>query len=440
MLIALTGLLVFIAAYRLANGITDPLLQLIAGTKEMARGHLGSALPVKSRDEVGELTQSFNAMATELNDRRRRLLRSLEALRRSRQEILRARNFKETVFENIEAGILTLDAGGRVTSANGPACRILQIAAPHDTPLPQVLEGWPEILHSLPAMPARGGSERWSAYVDTERGGKVVNFRVALLPLGHKAGGRILTVEDITERVTLRQQMARIERLASLGRLSAGIAHEVRNPLTGVSLLLDELHDRLLANPGDQALIRRALQEIERLEGLVTELLDFATLSRTRLEPGNLGEVLTDSLFLAKKQCQRAGVELLTDLEETLPPCRLDADRLKQAFLNLLTNALEAMPGGGTLTVTARAGEEDLRISFRDTGEGIPAERLPLIFEPFYTSKEGGTGLGLSITHNIISEHGGRIEVESRLGAGSVFTLLLPLTTPIGTDKVFGRD
>ncbi|BCR05717.1 hypothetical protein DESUT3_27860 [Desulfuromonas versatilis] len=218
-----------------------------------------------------------------------------------------------------------------------------------------------------------------------------------------------------------------MERLASLGRLSAGIAHEVRNPLTGVSLLLDELHDRLLSQPTDQALIRRALGEIERLEELVGELLNFAAHPQVTLEPGAIGEVLRDTLFLVKKQCQRAGVAVVEEVGENLPGLLLDARKLKQAFLNLFTNALDAMPQGGTLRVSADCLERQLRVIISDSGEGMPAERIPLIFEPFYTSKGEGTGLGLAITHNIVSEHGGRIEVESRLDHGSTFTLLFPL-------------
>lgn len=426
LLISCTGALVFFAAWRLARGITKPLLQLIAGTEQMARGKLETQVAVGSRDEIGELAASFNAMAADLLDRRGRLLRSLEALRRSRQEILRERNFKETVFENIETGILTLDAARRVTSVNGPAARILRLPVPLQRPeLAECLGDWPEIRAALEEAPEKG--ERWSRYVDAEREGKVLNFRLALLPLaGDGRGGRILTVEDLTERVGLRRRMERMERLASLGRLSAGIAHEVRNPLTGVSLLLDELHDRLLSQPADQVLIRRALQEIERLEGLITELLNFASLPQSRLEPGELAGVLRDTFFLVEKQCRRAGVALDLRLEE-VPPFPLDAARLKQAFLNLLTNALEAMPAGGTLTVEAGVREGQARVVFRDTGEGIAPGRVPLIFEPFYTCKEGGTGLGLSITHNIVSEHGGRIEVESRPGEGSAFTLWFPL-------------
>ncbi len=434
LLISVTGLLVFVVAYQLSRSIAEPLLELITGTKEMARGNLSTKVLVTSHDEVGELAASFNAMAGELNSRREKLVRTLDDLRRSRREILRERNFKQTIVENIETGILTLDAGGRVTSANGPAGRILSLpdlSGPQ--PIGELLCHWPEVLKTLEEPVGQQPAGIWSRYVYLERDGKNLTFRLARLPLAYgEEGWHILTVEDLTERVNLRQHMERMERLASLGRLSAGIAHEVRNPLTGVSLLLDELHDRLLGQSGDQALIRRALEEIERLEGLVGELLNFASHPQVHLEPGNAAEILRDTLFLVKKQCQRGGVELRENLAEQLPTILLDSGKLKQAFLNLFTNALEAMPDGGILEVVADSLDGQLRVIIRDTGEGMPPDRIPLIFEPFYTSKGEGTGLGLAITHNIVSEHHGRIEVESRLEQGSSFTLLFPALSPAG--------
>ncbi len=193
----------------------------------------------------------------------------------------------------------------------------------------------------------------------------------------------------------MRHHMARMERLVSLGRLSAGIAHEIRNPLTGLSLLLDELHDRLISSRGDQALIRRALEEIERLEGLVNELLEFASLPKLRLQHDAIGGVLADTLFLVEGQCERPA-STCSGNRSGLPSFPLDRDKFKQALLNLLANAIEAMPEGGILRLVAARGEDQRNpdIAVADTGEGIPAERLPLIFEPFYTSKGEGTGLG----------------------------------------------
>lgn len=430
--IAMTGLLVFVGAFFLAKGIVDPLQQLIEGTKQMAQGNLHTQVVVATHDEVGELTASFNSMATELNLRREKLVKTFEDLRRSRSEILRERNFKETIVENIETGLLTLDSQGRVTSVNGPACRILQLpewAGP--VPVAELLASSPEVL--TPLLETRSGLEahRWSLYVDLERGGKPMTLRLALLPLSYGGEGAcILSVEDLTERVNMRQRMERMERLASLGRLSAGIAHEVRNPLTGISLLLDELHDRMLDKPGDQALIARALGEIERLEELITELLNFASLPKASLRPGQLNTVLQETLFLVKKLCQHSSVELFTDLTPDLPEMPLDSGKIKQAVLNLVTNALAAMPSGGLLTVSSRLEQGEIRVTVRDTGVGIPADRIPLIFEPFYTSKGEGTGLGLSITHTIIADHNGRIEVESTPESGSAFSFWFPIPTP----------
>jgi signal transduction histidine kinase len=208
--------------------------------------------------------------------------------------------------------------------------------------------------------------------------------------------------------------------------MSAGIAHEVRNPLTGVSLLLDELHDRLLGEEGDQQLIRRALGEIERLELLVNEMLRFATMPAPQLVLGRVETIVDESLFLIRKQCQRQKVKLVELIASDLPEVKIDRDRLKQVLLNLYNNALDAMPDGGTLTITVDNTAETINVSVADTGSGIPVEQIPLVFEPFYTSKGQGTGLGLSISYNIIIDHGGEFDVESLPGEGSVFRFTLP--------------
>ncbi|MDO3379258.1 ATP-binding protein [Geoalkalibacter halelectricus] len=430
LLVTLTMVVVFVVAWWLTQGITGPLLRLTEGTRQMARGKLAGAVKVSRQDEVGELTESFNAMARELVHRRRRLIDSLAALRRSRTEIMRERNFKRTILENIETGILTLDENHRVTSLNGAARQILGLGDTDGTlGLLDCLGEWPELEAPLREALPLDTSERWARYVKLERQGRVMTLRLALVPLlaQSETKGRILTVEDLTERVNMREHLERMERLASLGRLSAGIAHEIRNPLTGISIMLDDLHDRMLSNPADQTLIQRALQEMERLEGLVNELLTFATTAKSTLRPGPLAPVLRDILFLVEKQCERTNITLEQRIADNLPVFPLDSAKLKQAFLNLLTNAIAAMPDGGRLGVHAECRADQVQVVIEDSGEGIPEDRLPLIFEPFYTSKGEGTGLGLSITHNIISDHGGRIEVKSQPGQGTQFVLWFPV-------------
>lgn len=432
LVISMTVLLVVVAAYTLSNSIVRPLLSLTEGTREMIRGNLSARVNVVSADEVGVLTQSFNTMVEELNNRRRRLLKTLQALRRSRHEIIRERNFKDTVFENVETGILTFDHKRQVTSLNGPACKILSVDRPEqDCDWQQLLGQWPElgeVLEEWFSVDVTGSKEPFRRYVPLERAGRPLTYRMAIFPLSFRQqAGWLLTIEDLTERVNMRQQIARMDRLASLGRMSAGIAHEVRNPLTGVSLLLDELHDRLLGKEDDQKLIRRALEEIERLELLVNEMLRFSSISAPQLTLGQVESVVRESLFLIRKQCQRQKVELVERVETDLPEVRIDSDRLKQVLLNLYNNALDAMPEGGIMTVSAEMKEEAIVVSVVDTGQGIPAEQIPLVFEPFYTSKGQGTGLGLSISYNIISDHGGELDVKSRPGEETVFRFTLPL-------------
>lgn len=435
LVISLTVVFVVMAAYTLSNSIVRPLLSLTEGTREMIRGNLSTKVDVRSNDEVGVLAGSFNTMVEELDNRRQRLWRTLQALRRSRKEIIRERNFKTTVFENIETGILTFNHQCMVTSVNSPACKILGIERPEvDCDWQQLLVAWPELRNVLGGWFVASDehvTEPFRLYVPIERAGRTLTYRMALFPLSFRQqAGWLLTIEDLTERVNMRQQMARMDRLASLGRMSAGIAHEVRNPLTGVSLLLDELHDRLLGQEVDQQLIRRALEEIERLETLVNELLRFASMPAPQLGKGSIGGVLLDSLFLVRKQCKRSNIRISEQIAEDLPLIRMDADRLKQVFLNLFNNAIDAMPGGGVLAVSAAADDGEMRISIADNGCGIPAEKMPLIFEPFYTSKGQGTGLGLAISYNIISDHGGEIDVESQPGEGTLIRVRLPLEQP----------
>ncbi len=430
LMIGMTGFLVLLVAFELSRGVVGPLQNLIDGTKKMARGRQVAEVAVTTRDEVGELAESFNEMSRELVERRSRLLTSLQALRRSRREILQERNFKEAIFEHVETGILTLDPDGNLTTLNGPAARILGIDPEmRGRPLADILEAWPELHAAFRQGIDRNtaGADSWSQYVEVKRGGKEQTFRIAILSLGGgEASGQLLTVEDVTERVEMRRRMARVDRLASLGRLSASIAHEIRNPLTGVSLMLDELHDRLIGNEDDQRSIVRALGEIERLEGLVNELLHFATQPRSELRRGSVAAVLEDTLYLVDKQCHKAGVAVEAAIDEALPEIPLDKDKLKQAFLNLVTNALEAMPGGGVLRIKAESAEDEVRLTFRDSGKGIPPEQMNDIFEPFFTTKGEGAGLGLAITHNIVSDHNGRIEVDNAPGGGAIFTLSFP--------------
>jgi signal transduction histidine kinase len=426
LIIAATALLVVLCAWFLSRGITRPLALLTEGARRMADGADDSRVTVAGRDEIGLLAGSFNKMAEELEQRKNSLLNTLGELSSSRQEILDERNFKASVLESISSAILTLSPDGTLTSINGTGTRLLGEAACPGTRYDAIFEGWGDMAERTTAVLA-GTKEYGREPLAIERNGQSRYFEVGFFPIGEEpARGITVTMRDETVRERMREEMTRMDRLASLGKLSAGIAHEVRNPLTGVSLLLDDLHDRAPLDPECQAMMGKALAEIERVERLISALLNFASPPRAQFREADLNRVVQETLLLLHRECERQGAALRF-VPGPLPPFRFDVEKIKQALLNLVKNALEALPSGGVIEVATAAAGDSAILTIGDSGPGIEASDLPLIFEPFFTRKGGGTGLGLSITQRIVEEHHGRITVESVAGKGTTFTIALPL-------------
>lgn len=427
-IITLTALVAALASWLLARGITRPLNLLTEGARRVAAGRTSERIAVLSGDEVGELARTFNEMAAELELRKQSLLATLTELRSSRREIMAERNFKESILESISSAILTFSPEGRLTSLNATG-RSLLGDIPTDSSYAEIFTHWGDLsLRITQVLAGERGFGREPLLLETD--GERRTFEVGFFPIGADAEtGLTVTLRDETEREKLRDEMTRLDRLASLGKLSAGIAHEVRNPLTGISLLLDDLHDRAQCGQEAQGLITKALSEIERVERLISALLKYASPVRTELRPCDLNQVVGDSLLLVRRQCEKQGTELLF-APQNLLPVTLDPEKIKQALLNLVTNAREALQHGGRIEVTTTGTDSVAVITVRDTGPGIATADLPQIFDPFFTRKGAGTGLGLAITHRIIEEHHGRIEAESRAGEGACFTVTLPLSPP----------
>ncbi|HET6371259.1 MAG TPA: ATP-binding protein, partial [Nitrospiria bacterium] len=242
----------------------------------------------------------------------------------------------------------------------------------------------------------------------------------------------------LTEAVRkTRLLIQRADRLHSLETISGGFAHEIRNPLTSIKTFISLVPQM----KGDDEFINRfsrvALEDVDRIERLLDDILMFAKAHQPRLEEEDLNELVSSSVYFIRMEAEKRGVKVLLDLDDTLPAMILDRQQIKQVLLNLFLNAIDAMKDGGTLNVrTNQASRDDadwIRIEVADNGSGIPSENLPFIFDPFYTTKKEedsrmreGTGLGLAIVRQIVEDHHGRIEVESRLGQGTTFKILLP--------------
>jgi len=232
-----------------------------------------------------------------------------------------------------------------------------------------------------------------------------------------------LMAEAIEER---ERRLIHSERLAAAGRVTAQVAHEVRNPLSAISLNAEMLEDELPADADEPRKLLRAIRgEVERLEAITEEYLQFARLPAAQLEREDLPELLRSLLDFVGEEMGGQGIEVRRELDP-VPAVAGDDGQLRQAFLNLVRNAREAMPQGGRLTVRTAAHNGEVEVSFEDTGPGIAGDDLPRIFDPFYSTKAGGTGLGLPITQRIVTEHGGRIVVDGRPGQGARFVVRLP--------------
>jgi signal transduction histidine kinase len=248
-------------------------------------------------------------------------------------------------------------------------------------------------------------------------------------------------VHDITERKRLESAKLQAERLATIGTMTAKVAHEIRNPLGSIHLNLDLVRkeiDRLAQTsrhaPGEgRELIDALRAEAGRIQRVIEEYLQFARLPKPKRRPVVLNDLLEKKLGFLHASFEEAKVKLRCEFDPQLPRVLADEEQLWQAVLNLIRNAIDAMPGGGTLTVRTHRNDTQAELQVADTGKGMTSEQTEHLFVPFLSTKATGTGLGLAMTHQIITEHAGRIECASEVGNGTTFTLHLPLTSEANT-------
>jgi two-component system NtrC family sensor kinase len=244
-------------------------------------------------------------------------------------------------------------------------------------------------------------------------------------------------VDERTEELKkINDQLFRSEKLASLGKLAAGVAHEINNPLTGVltnsSLLLEDLEDGDPRKEDVQVIVNETI----RCREIVKRLLDFARQTKPQKKLSDLNALIENIILLVRNQSAFRNIIIKKVLDPSIPEVMVDADQIQQVFINFILNASEAMQNGGQLVVETRltTAKDFIEIKFTDSGGGISEKDKRRIFDPFFTTKQQGTGLGLSISHGIIERHGGKIILDSALGKGTTFTIFLPVNNPHDTD------
>ncbi len=371
------------------------------------------------------------------------LLAEVEAGERAKvsaltREVERREQFIRSVVEGLSEGVVALDRDGRILAWNRAMETRYDVAAP-DVMGRTLLDVFPNIRRETWAGPLqqllRGEIAEFRleevAHESLRKGRVTLNLKGSSLRQGGDVAGAVLLVEDVTERVALERTARQTEKLAALGTLAAGLAHELNNPIGIISsraeLMLLEAETQPLPEElrDDLKVLHRHAQRVARI---AQGLLSFARQSAGDQGPVDLNRLVDETALLVDKQIGREGVTLRLDLAPHLPPVWGDANALQQVLMNLLTNARDAVSEGGEIVVETgpapRAG--GVRLVVRDTGRGIPPEMIPQIFDPFFTTKSEGTGLGLSISYRIVREHQGTVDVESFPGRGTTFVLTFP--------------
>jgi two-component system sensor histidine kinase HydH len=344
--------------------------------------------------------------------------------------LARMRTYTENVMESMADALISIDHERKIVTCNRRAAEILGVA---EKDLKN--QGIAEVLGLEMEEFLRGegpkGIIRDREIEVHHRSGKGIPLSLSAAPLKDETGremGSVLLLRDLREIRDLQEKVRRSERLASLGRLAAGVAHEIRNPLSSIRGFAQFFMQRFKGREQEQEYASVMIKEVDRLNRVITELLDFARPKEPHRELHSLEEILDHTLEVLKPELAKKKVGVEKKVERELPLARVDRDQLSQAFLNLLINSLESMEDGGKIRVGIRRERQvSPRISIGDTGKGIPSEDLGKVFEPFFSTKRKGTGLGLSIVHQIVEGHGGDIQVESQEGEGTFFQITLPI-------------
>jgi PAS domain S-box-containing protein len=356
-----------------------------------------------------------------------------ESLQTHFMRLAKDRGMLETVFQAIQEGILVVDGEARLTYANSAAEKYLGFSAA--TAVGRPVTGYLDDIDRNRVL--KFDAKEWSRLISREIEITYPDHRFLsfyIVPLGGdnaKGNGVVIILRDVTREHHKEVNMVESERIDAVKLLAAGVAHEIGNPLNALNIhlqLLGREIKKLSDDKGDDLheLLDIARTEVSRLDLIITQFLRAIRPSPPALVVEHVDELLKETLVLIKQEIQDRNIDVLLECPKTIPEIKLDRNQIKQAFFNLIRNALQAMPDGGELRIVISVSDEFVSISFQDNGLGISADELGQIFEPYHTTKDNGSGLGLMVVQRIIQDHGGEIDIVSKEGMGTSFTVLLP--------------
>ncbi|MEH7275729.1 ATP-binding protein [Neobacillus vireti] len=332
------------------------------------------------------------------------------------------------IFDNSIEGLILWNEANQIVDINGSAEKIFGL--PKDRLLGQSLldlfnqvgEKKQEIINHIEQVTKNG--EQYSTIVIKWNDGRLRHFDYST-KRGILEGLNLTVIIDVTEKADMQEQLRKSERLNIIGELAAGIAHEIRNPMTALKGFIQLLEPSIRA---EHSMYYDVItSELARIDSIINEFLILAKPQEIRFTEKDICQIMRETVDLLSAQAVLYNVQFSTFYEDFLPSIFCEPNQLKKVFINLIKNAIEVMPSGGTITIKINQFDDQfIQISIRDTGIGIPKEKLNKLGEPFYTTKETGNGLGLMVSYRIIEEHNGYIHVESEEGIGTIFKIVLP--------------
>jgi len=355
----------------------------------------------------------------------------MQGYRSAKKSFQDTKAIKDQVVTSLPVGLIATDKDGRIAFYNSAAERITGLDLDQargknlDTVLPRHLCGLKESLGIGESI-----FEKEMECEFTEN--KIVPVSISASKIINEEGqfiGQVWIIRDLVEVRRLQDEIRRKEKMAAIGGLAAGVAHEIRNPLSSIKGIASYYKNKFDDGSEDKEMAGVMIEEVDRMSRVISELLEFARPMKLNQKPSDMNELLKHSTRLVKQEAAAKKVKTQLNLTSDSVEADVDPDRLTQCFLNLFLNALQAMKNGGRLTVSCSTDAKgNVVIDIKDNGSGISAEDFNKIFDPYFTTKPKGTGLGLAIVHKIIEAHQGQIKARSALGQGTVFSITLPLT------------
>ncbi len=355
---------------------------------------------------------------------------TLRGLKGSQQSLGEMRAFTDILVSSLPVGLIATDSQGVIRVCNGAAGDVLGIDAGRIRgKIPEICLP-PGLAKMFYANSVVDNAERQKEILLDVHPEKHKTLQLASMVVRDTDGrlaGEVLLIRDLTAVKLLEKELQRSERLAALGKMAAGVAHELRNPLSSIKGLAVLLKSQLAASGGGVENADILVKEVERLNRSIGELLDYAKPGQLEREPTAIDEIIKKTVSLVQVDAESYKISIVQGLAADLPLVHVDRDKLNQVLLNLLLNAIQAMPNGGVLTVRAEYDGGMVVISIRDSGVGIPPENLQRVFDPYFTTKSNGTGLGLALSAKIVEEHGGAIKIFSTPHEYTEIRVMLPL-------------